>query len=191
MRPCGDQALGAARSRPDRARRFPPAYSRTVSMPMGPCALRQLQQRPVAARDHIAAPFFLDGGKGQVEMKKAQRPATSLAAPISRVAQRRVHAVSIRIRPARHWRPSAPLRGVAPVASTMAPDGRLSPAGGMTSPGRAVTTNSAMPGNARASSAPSNGHDRAGLGKGITLDHRREVLWRQVVFRRRSRPARS
>src|ERR1700722_2946259 len=130
----------------------------------GAGALRQLQQRPVTARNHVAAPFLFDGREGKVEMKKGKHLQCALRAHLG-VAQRRVHAVSIRIRPSASLAAFSAASRLLPVASTMAPDGLLSPAGGITSPGRAVITNSATPATRRASSAPFTVRTVPGLGK--------------------------
>ena len=101
---------------------------------MGPMRLGQSQQRPVTARDHLAAPFFLDGGEGQVEMKEGEELQRRRRAAISRWRSGAFMRFRSGSGPARHWPPSAPLRGWRRVASTMAPEGRLSPAGGMSRP---------------------------------------------------------
>ena len=80
-------------------------------------------------------------------------------------AERRVHAVLIRIAASASLAAARAASREAPVASTIAALGRLSPAGGMMSPGFAVPTPSAMPGTARASSAPPISTTLPGSGK--------------------------
>src|SRR6185312_1678812 len=119
----------------------------------GTLVRRQIQQRPVAALDHLAALLFLDRGERNVEMEEREQMQGRVDLGIA-LLERRIHAVSIRICASASFAASSAASRVAPMASTMAADGRLSPAGGMISPSFAVTTTSAMPAILRASSAP-------------------------------------
>src|SRR3954463_16708831 len=132
----------------------------------------QPQQGPITARNHLGAPLFFDGRKRQIEVEEREDVQRALGL---RLLEGRVHAclcsvwrsmrVSIRIRASAALAAASAISRDAPVASTMAPLGRLSPAGAMMSPGLAVITSSAMPGMARAASAPCTAMTVPGPGK--------------------------
>src|SRR6185312_2426834 len=128
------------------------------------------KQGPITALDNAGPVAFLDGRKSQIEMeqrKEVQRRRLRSGCgrrgtPAGECAHYRV-SISMAASPARAAAKASPWE--CPVASTMAPEGRLSPAGGITSPGLAVTIISAMPGRRFAASAPRTSMTRTGFGK--------------------------
>ena len=188
---CGPRAIRLARAADpcrDRGRRFLPGCSRTPPCRWGR-AFRQTQQRPITARDHVAALFLLDGGKSQIEMEEREHAAARSRPAMCGGAERRVHAVSIRISAKRvigggKRRLAAGAGGQHHGAGRPLVAGRRNDIAGL-----AVTTTSAMPAILRASSAPWIGDDLAGLGKGIALDHRHGLRGRQSRLRRRVSPS--
>src|SRR6202000_449835 len=103
--------------------------------PDGAVLLGQTQQRPVAARDNFGALLFLDGGEGEIEMEQREQPQRRRGCRGFAREERRVHAVLIFRRDSAAFAAVSAASRELPVASTMAAEGRLSPAGGITSPG--------------------------------------------------------
>src|SRR5258706_12201275 len=132
------------------------------------------EKGPVAALDDGRSFAFLDRGKGAIEMKDREEMKRRGCCRRGRRRKRRQgfanrthvrHCISISIAAIAAFAEARAASREAPVASTIAADGRLSPAGGMMSPWRAVTTMSAMPGRRLAASAPRIPSTRPGLGK--------------------------
>src|ERR1700760_3278221 len=110
-----------------------------------------MQQRPITARDNVAPLFFLDGRKREIEMEDCEQlQRAGRGFEIAR-CKGRIHAVTIWSRDKASLAAGSALSRDDPVVNTIAADGRLSPAGGITSPGFAVTTISSTPAIWRAS----------------------------------------
>src|SRR5271170_5170296 len=124
----------------------------------------QSQERPIAAPDHFAALFFFDRGKGEIEMEQREEMQRRIPRRNVMPEEGRIHAVSTRRSASASLAAVRAASRVAPVVSTIAADGLLSPAGGMMSPGLAVTMRSATPETLRAFSTPLTAVTRPGFG---------------------------
>ncbi|MEJ0043062.1 MAG: hypothetical protein WDM81_13020 [Rhizomicrobium sp.] len=127
--------------------------------------LRQPQQRPVTARDDLAALLLLDGREGEIEMEQGEELQRAGGAGDVALGERGVHAVTILRQASASLAVASAASRDAPTVRTMAAEGRLSPAAGMMSPGLAVTITSATPEIFFASSMPSTETTRPALGK--------------------------
>src|SRR6202044_2571586 len=100
-----------------------------------PVSLRQFKQRPIAAPDHLGALLLLDGGESEIQMEQREEMQRTGGRFCFADRERRVHAVTMRSCASASLAAAMAEPRDDPVASTIAADGRLSPAGGMMSPG--------------------------------------------------------